>query len=114
MEVCEVFYHFPSYLLIALASRSASTLVGVATLVFFDIMDSPHLVFKQCPHIAKVHDSVSAFSRDPDGVLYVEDDCRYINCTLEDLGFDKIKTMYMSIFLNWDGSMKLDFQVLKD
>lgn len=97
-----------------MASGSTSTLVGVATPIFVDIKDHPFPIFKKWPQIAKVNDSIDAFYKVPEGVLYVEDVRAYIHYTLEDLGFAKIKNMYIGTLLNQDGSMKLEFQILKD
>lgn len=97
-----------------MASGSTFTLVGVATPIFVDIKDHPHPVFKQCPKIVKVNDSIGAFSRVPGRVLYVKDVRAYIHYNLEDLGLVEIKNMYIGTFLNQDGSMKLEFQILKD
>lgn len=54
-----------------MASRSAPTLVDVETPIVFDIKDFPHQVFKKYPQIAKVDDSIGAFLRVPDDILYV-------------------------------------------
>lgn len=92
-----------------MASGSTLTLVGVATPIVVDIKDRPCLIFKKCPQIAKVDDSVDTFSRVRDEVLYVEDVCAYIHCTLEDLGSAEIKTMYMTDLLDRRGFMKPEF-----
>lgn len=97
-----------------MASRSSSASIGVATPIFVDIKDYPHPIFKQCPQIAKVNDSVGTFSRVLEGVMYVEDVHAYIHYTLDDLGSAEIKNMYIITFLNQDGSMKLEFQIMKD
>lgn len=97
-----------------MAFGSSPAPVGVATPIFVDIKDRPHPIFTQCPQIAKVDDSISAFSRVPDGVLYVEDVCAYIHYTLEDLGSIEIKTINMTNLLDRIGLMKLEFQILKD
>lgn len=113
-EDCEVFYQLSSYLLFSMASRSSSALVSVATPIFVDIKDYSCPIFKQCPQIVKVNDSVGTFSRVAKGVFYVEDVYAYIHCTLEDLVSTEIKNMYIGTLLNQGGSMKLEFQILKD
>lgn len=84
------------------------------TPIVVDIKDRPRLIFKQCPQILKVNDSINAFYRVIDRVLYIEDVRAYIHCTLKDLGFAEIKTMYMTNLLDRKGSMKPEFQILKD
>lgn len=97
-----------------MAFGSAPTLADVATPIMVDIKDCPRPEFKQCPQITKVDDSISAFSKVLDGVLYVKDVRAYIHCTLEDLGSSEIKSMYLSTLLNKDGLIKPEFQILKD
>lgn len=62
----------------------------------------------------KVDASIDAFSRVPDGVIYVDDVRGYIHYTLEDMGSSKIKSMYLSTLLNKGGLIQLEFQILKD
>lgn len=67
---CEVFSLFLRYFFeILMAFGFAPFLVDVATPVVVDIKDHPHPEFKRCPQIAKVNDSIGAFSRVIDGVL---------------------------------------------
>lgn len=112
---CEVFSLFSCYFFeIGMASGSAPALANVDVPVVVDIKDHPYSEFKQCPQILKVDDSIAAFSRVPNRVIYVEDVREYIHCTLEDLVSSEIKSMYLSILLNKDGFLKLEFQILKD
>lgn len=102
------------FLQIAMPSGSALALIDVVVPIVVDIKDRLHLVFKKYPQIMKVDDSVSAFSRVLDDVLYVEDVRAYIHCTLEELGSSEIKTMYMTILLDKNVVIKPEFRHLKD
>lgn len=108
-KVCEVYYQFFKRSLFAMDFGSSFTLAGVATPIVVDIKDHPCPVFKQWPHIVKVNDSVDAFSRVPEGFLYVKDVRAYIHYTLENLGSFEIKNIYIGTLVNQDGSMKLEF-----
>lgn len=68
-----------------MASRSSDpTFIVNPTIV--KVKDRLRPIFKELPLIAKKEDSVGAFSRVLDGVMYVEDATTYIHCTLEDIG----------------------------
>lgn len=77
-----------------MASGSFPTLVDIASLFVVDIKDPPCPILNNCPQIAKVNDSINAFSRVPDGVTYVIDVQSYIYYTLEDFGSSEIKNVH--------------------
>lgn len=86
------------------SGSSAPTFIANPTIV--EVKDRLRPIFKEVPQIYKKEDFVGAFSRVPDGVVYVEDVRAYIHCTLEDLGTEEIKGMYQSVILGSSGTIK--------
>lgn len=64
------------------------------------------LVLKIIPKIAKMDDSVGAFSKISKGVAFAEDPRAYIHCNIEDLGSEDIKNMFMKVITTNQGVIK--------
>lgn len=95
-------------------ARSSSAPTFIENPSFVKVKDYPRSIFKQCSHIATLDDSVGAFSRVPEGVVYVEDVREYIHCHIEDLGTDNIKSMYMRELMGDSRKIKHEYKHIKD
>lgn len=97
-----------------MTSRSSSAPTFIVNPTIVEVKDRLRPIFKEVPQIAMKEDSTSAFLRVPDDVVYVEDVRAYIHCTLEDLGTEEIKGMYQSVILGSSGTIKSEYQIIKD
>lgn len=86
----------------------------IANLTIFEVKDRLRPIFKEVPLIAKKEDSTGAFSKIPDGMMYVEDVRAYIHCILEDLGIKGIKSLYQSMILGSSGTIKPKYKEIED
>lgn len=95
-------------------ARSSSAPNFIANPTAVQVKDHPRTIFKWCPHIATLDDSVGSFSHVLEGVVYVEDVRDYIHLHIEDLETSDIKRMYMSELMRDFGKIKPEYKNIED
>lgn len=93
---------------------SSSTPTFIANPTVVEVKDRPMPIFKPCPHIFTLDDSVGAFSRVPEGIVYVEDVRAYIHCHIKDMGTSDINNMYMNELMGDSGKIKPKYKHIED
>lgn len=94
-----------------MASTSAIEYIVNPTIV--KVIKRPRPVFQLVPEVAKKDDTLGAFSQSPKGVVYAEDPRIYIQCNIEELGDEEIKTMFKTMICDEFGNVKDEHKIIE-
>lgn len=86
----------------------------IAKPIIVEIVKRPRPVFKIIPKIAKLDDSIGAFSKISKGVSFTKDPRAYIHCNIGDLGSEDLKNMFINDIVDNQGIVKLKHKIVED
>lgn len=95
-------------------ASSSFVLEFIANPTVVENIKRPRPFFKIIPKIAKMDDSIGAFSKIPKGVAFAKDPRAYIPYNIEDLGSENIKNMFMNVITNKQGVIKPKHKIVED